>query len=120
MKGIGESQKTLAKGLVDKGGPGIIALVLIVTVIWGTVALLFIQLYQLFTSDEAKDWLVEHGFDPQFGARPLRRVIQDNVEDRLSDAILGSQLNPGDTAVIEVVDDEIAVKANSPFPVASA
>ena len=69
---------------------------------------------------EAKDWLAEHGFDPQFGARPLRRIIQDNVEDRLSDAILGSSLNPGDTAVIEVVDGEIAVKAKSPFPVASA
>ena len=74
----------------------------------------------LDVTPEAKDWLAEHGFDPQFGARPLRRVIQDNVEDRLSDSILGSSLNPGDTAVIEVVDDEIAVKANSPFPVASA
>ncbi len=74
----------------------------------------------LDVTPEAKDWLAEHGFDPQFGARPLRRIIQDNVEDRLSDAILGSSLNPGDTAVIEVVDGEIAVKAKSPFPVASA
>ena len=71
-------------------------------------------------TDEAKDWLAEHGYDPQFGARPLRRVIQDNVEDRLSDSILGGSLNPGDTAVIDVADGEIVVKSNSPFPVASA
>ena len=71
------------------------------------------------TSD-AKGWLVEHGYDPQFGARPLRRVIQDSVEDKLSDAVLGGTLNPGDTAVIDVVDDEIVVKSQSPIPVASA
>ena len=74
----------------------------------------------LDVTDEAKDWLAEHGYDPQFGARPLRRVIQDNVEDRLSDSILGGSLNPGDTAVIDVADGEIVVKSNSPFPVASA
>ena len=75
---------------------------------------------ELDVTDEAKDWLAEHGYDPQFGARPLRRVIQDNVEDRLSDSILGGSLNPGDTAVIDVADGEIVVKSNSPFPVASA
>ena len=74
----------------------------------------------LDVTDEAKDWLAEHGYDPQFGARPLRRVIQDSVEDRLSDSILASSLNPGDTAVIDVADGEIVVKSNSPFPVASA
>ena len=74
----------------------------------------------LDVTDEAKDWLAEHGYDPQFGARPLRRVIQDSVEDRLSDSILAGSLNPGDTAVIDVADGEIVVKSNSPFPVASA
>ncbi|MCH8185703.1 MAG: ATP-dependent Clp protease ATP-binding subunit [Chloroflexi bacterium] len=71
-------------------------------------------------TDEAKDWLAERGYDPQFGARPLRRVIQDSVEDSLSDSILAGSLNPGDTAVIDVDDGEIIVKSNSPFPVASA
>ena len=75
---------------------------------------------ELDVTDEAKDWLAEHGYDPQFGARPLRRVIQDNVEDRLSDSILGGSLNPGDTAVIDVADGEIVVKSSSPFPVASS
>ena len=71
------------------------------------------------TSD-AKDWLAEGGYDPQFGARPLRRLIQDSVEDKLSDAILGGVLNPGDTAVIDIVDGDLAVSAKSPMPIASA
>ena len=71
-------------------------------------------------SDEAKEWLVEKGYDPIFGARPLRRVIQDNLEDKLSDAILAGELGPADTAIIDVDDDGIVVKAESPFSVVSA
>ena len=80
----------------------------------------------LEVSDKAKEWLVEKGFDPQFGARPLRRVIQDHVEDKLSDAILGGELGPGDTAFVDVEeidgDDEggLQVKSQSPLPMASA
>ena len=71
-------------------------------------------------SDEAKEWLVEKGYDPIFGARPLRRVIQDNLEDKLSDAILAGELGPADTAIIDVEDDGIVVKAESPFSVVSS
>ncbi len=74
----------------------------------------------LEVTQEAKDWLAEKGYDPQFGARPLRRVIQDNLEDRLSDAILGGTLNPADTAVIEVEEDEIVVKVRSLVPATTA
>jgi len=74
----------------------------------------------LEVTQEAKDWLSEKGYDPTFGARPLRRIIQDNLEDKLSDAILGSTVNPGDTAIIEVSEDEIVVRADSPVPVGSA
>ena len=69
----------------------------------------------LEVTDEAKDWLVEKGYDPVFGARPLRRVIQDHIEDKLSDAILGDRLGPADTAVIDLEDDELIVRAESPF-----
>ena len=72
----------------------------------------------LEVTQEAKDWLSEKGYDPTFGARPLRRVIQDNIEDKLSDAILGGSIKPADTAVIDIVDDEIVVKSDSPVPVA--
>ena len=69
---------------------------------------------------EAKEWLADKGYDPQFGARPVRRVIQDHVEDKLSDSILSGELGPGDTAVIDIQDDEITVESQSPLPVASA
>ena len=71
-------------------------------------------------SDAAKEWLVEKGYDPLFGARPLRRVIQDNLEDKLSDAILAGELGPADTAIIDVEDDGIVVKSESPFSVVSS
>jgi len=74
----------------------------------------------LEVTDAAKEWLAGKGYDPLFGARPLRRAIQDNLEDKLSDAILNGKLNPGDTALIDMADDEITVTAQSPFPVASA
>lgn len=73
----------------------------------------------LEVSDEAKDWLCDKGFDPVFGARPLRRVIQDNVEDKLSDAILAGELGPADTAIVDLEEDEIVIKSRSPFTVAS-
>ncbi len=75
----------------------------------------------LVVTDSAKDWLCEKGYDPVFGARPLRRVIQDHVEDKLSDAILSGQLGPADTAIVDVDDDgELMVKCESPFEVAAS
>ena len=69
----------------------------------------------LDVTDEAKAWLGEKGYNPQFGARPLRRTIQDSVEDKLSDALLNGDLNPGDTAVVGIADEDIVVKADSPL-----
>jgi ATP-dependent Clp protease ATP-binding subunit ClpC len=74
----------------------------------------------LEVTDRAKDWLGENGYDASFGARPARRLIQDQVEDKLSDAILSGSLNPGDTAVVDLNDDgDIFIKAESPVPAAS-
>ncbi len=42
-------------------------------------------------TDSARDWLADHGYDPEYGARPLRRLIQNEIEDRLSDGILSGQ-----------------------------
>ena len=72
-------------------------------------------------SDSAKDWLTTNGYDPLFGARPVRRLIQDTIEDKLSDAILGGTLNPGDTAFVDINDDdEITIESQSPVTVSSA
>jgi ATP-dependent Clp protease ATP-binding subunit ClpC len=59
---------------------------------------------------EAKDWLGEKGYDHVFGARPLRRVIQDELEDRLSDALLGNEFEPGDRVLVDIVDGAITLK----------
>ena len=53
-------------------------------------------------SDRAKDWLGNEGFDSEFGARPLRRVVQRSVENVLSRKILGGELGRGDDVLIDV------------------
>jgi ATP-dependent Clp protease ATP-binding subunit ClpC len=56
-------------------------------------------------TDKAKDWLGEKGYDHIFGARPLRRVIQNELEDRLSEALLQERFTAGDTVTIDVAED---------------
>ncbi len=58
----------------------------------------------------AKDWLGEHGYDPEFGARPLRRLIQTSVEDRLSDAVLAGKFKDGDTIWVDIEEDDITLR----------
>ena len=65
----------------------------------------------LEVTDGAKEYLAEKGYDPNFGARPLRRLIQDEVEDQLSEEILGGRLNAGDVAHVDIEDGKIVVKA---------
>ncbi len=57
-------------------------------------------------SDEAKDVLVEKGWDPSMGARPLRRAIQRYIEDPLADRVLASSMDPGSTVDIDRKDDD--------------
>jgi ATP-dependent Clp protease ATP-binding subunit ClpC len=61
---------------------------------------------QLELTGEAKDMLVEKGWDPAMGARPLRRAIQRYVEDPLADFVLREELVPGATVVIDPSPDE--------------
>jgi ATP-dependent Clp protease ATP-binding subunit ClpC len=64
---------------------------------------------KLEMADEALDWIGEKGYDPVFGARPLRRVIQNEIEDRLSEALLEERFGEGDTIKIDVQNDEIVM-----------
>ena len=64
----------------------------------------------LEATDAAKEFLAEKGYDPNFGARPLRRLIQDEVEDRLSEQLLGGQIGAGATAVLDVEDGGMVVR----------
>jgi ATP-dependent Clp protease ATP-binding subunit ClpC len=61
-------------------------------------------------TDAAKDWLAKVGFDPEYGARPLRRTIQAEVEDRLSDAMLSGKFALGSVVVVDVADDVIILR----------
>lgn len=58
-------------------------------------------------SQAAVSWLAERGYDPQFGARPLGRLIQAEVQDRLSDALLFGGLDKGGTVRIDVTDGKL-------------
>ena len=61
-------------------------------------------------SDAAKELLGEKGFDPVFGARPLRRVIQDLVEDPLSEALLRGDFSTGDTVLVDCEEGKIVLR----------
>jgi ATP-dependent Clp protease ATP-binding subunit ClpC len=71
---------------------------------------------QLITSDEARLKLADLGYDPEMGARPLRREIQNRVEDQLSDALLAGTFKSGDSIVIDVDGDEIVLRAEKVEP----
>jgi ATP-dependent Clp protease ATP-binding subunit ClpC len=64
----------------------------------------------LQSTGEAKVLLGEKGFDPIFGARPLRRTIQNMVEDPLSEALLAGQFKEGETILLDAEDDKIVLK----------
>ncbi|WP_344842304.1 hypothetical protein [Nonomuraea dietziae] len=61
-------------------------------------------------SDQAKDWLAEHGYQPEFGARPLRRTVQRELDNRLSSLLLGGQAKEGDTVEVDVSGGGLEVK----------
>ena len=60
---------------------------------------------ELDLTDEARQWLVNRGFDPIYGARPLRRLVQTAIGDKLAKAILAGVVHDGDTVVIATLPD---------------
>jgi len=56
-------------------------------------------------TEEAKSWLVKEGYDPVYGARPLRRAIERYVENPLSAKILQGEFSEGDTVMVDLGDD---------------
>ncbi len=74
----------------------------------------------LEVTEAAKDFLGEKGYDEVFGARPLRRVIQDRVEDRLSEDLLRGKFRSGDTVMVDLEGEEIVVRPVRPVGVLMA
>ena len=62
--------------------------------------------YKIDLSDEAKEFVATKGYDVQFGARPLKRAIQNYIEDGISDLIVNGNLSPGDTIHINKKEDK--------------
>ncbi|MFI9209228.1 ATP-dependent Clp protease ATP-binding subunit [Streptomyces sp. NPDC053253] len=61
----------------------------------------------LEVTEAAKKLLVAHGYQPAFGARPLRRTIQRELDNRVASLLLGGEASPGDTIVADIVDDSL-------------
>jgi len=76
-------------------------------------ARLFSQLYNLILSDIAVDQIVEEGFDPDYGARPLRRVITQRLEDNLAVTILERNIQPLSVIWVNYENNEFTIEAKS-------
>jgi ATP-dependent Clp protease ATP-binding subunit ClpB len=56
-------------------------------------------------TDAAREWLALNGFDPVYGARPLRRLVQSAIGDQLARALLAGEIRDGDEVVVDWPDD---------------
>jgi ATP-dependent Clp protease ATP-binding subunit ClpB len=65
----------------------------------------------LEVSPEARDWLARTGYDPAYGARPLRRLIQSAIGDQLAKALLAGEIRDGDTVLVEPAADGLKISA---------
>jgi len=64
-------------------------------------------------TDSAKELIAQAGFDPVYGARPLKRALYELVEDKLAELILEDKVKEGDSVVFDTQNNEIVVKINS-------
>ncbi|KTR51199.1 ATP-dependent Clp protease ATP-binding subunit [Curtobacterium oceanosedimentum] len=71
----------------------------------------------LSVSAAATDWLAEHGHEPEYGARPLRRLIQREVDDRIASLVVDEQVHDGDTVRIDVEDGGLVAHVSAPATV---
>ena len=69
---------------------------------------------ELEISQSAVDWLGKRGFQPEFGARPLRRTVQRELDNRVSRLLLDGGLEPGGTVKVDTADDDLVVTAVNP------
>jgi ATP-dependent Clp protease ATP-binding subunit ClpC len=65
-------------------------------------------------TDAAREKIATEGFDPEYGARPIRRALQKHVEDYLSEELLKGNVKKGQTVVMDVVNNEFAIRQGEP------
>jgi ATP-dependent Clp protease ATP-binding subunit ClpB len=67
---------------------------------------------ELAVTPAARLWLADHGFDPVYGARPLRRLMQKEIDDRLARALLAGDIQDGDTVRVDLLEDKSALQVD--------
>ena len=67
----------------------------------------------LVLTDSMKDYLADSGFDPVFGARPLKRAVQREIEDRLADLILNEELSEQSKVIFDIVENSVKTQVVS-------
>jgi ATP-dependent Clp protease ATP-binding subunit ClpB len=75
---------------------------------------------QVTLTDAARELIAAMGYDPTYGARPLRRVIQKQLTDRLALALLAGELREGDSVRVDAVDGQLTLSGTSPETLATA
>ena len=65
----------------------------------------------LVLDDSARDFLIEKGYDPAYGARPLRRAVEKYIEDPLAEELLKGTIKSGDTASVTATKDALVFNA---------
>ena len=73
----------------------------------------------LTVTDAAVEWIADHGYEPEFGARPLRRVIQREVDDRVADLLVNGSVDDGGAVHVDASGDDLHVTAERRMPVAA-
>jgi ATP-dependent Clp protease ATP-binding subunit ClpC len=67
-------------------------------------------------TDAAKDLLMDKGFDAVFGARPMRRAIQNLIEDPLAEGLLHGRFQPGDVVLVDRQGDDLTLETKQSAP----
>ncbi|GAB3559596.1 ATP-dependent Clp protease ATP-binding subunit [Spelaeicoccus albus] len=73
------------------------------------------QGFGLRVDDSAVDWIAEHGYQPEYGARPLRRVIQRELDDRIAELLVASELHESQRVEVSADGDRLAVRVARPI-----
>ena len=68
------------------------------------------ELFKVELTENARKWLAKQGYDPAFGARPLRRALQKFLESPLSIELLGSKFSQGRTVIVNVNEEKEALE----------
>jgi ATP-dependent Clp protease ATP-binding subunit ClpB len=68
---------------------------------------------ELAVTPSARSWLADHGYDPTYGARPLRRLMQKEIDDRLATALLAGDIHDGDSVRVDVAEDGSGLAVSS-------